>query len=78
MYQIYQSGSNTFNHCYGFKTVNADKQLLLELTPYNVSIDKFLPQTDWKSSERIFAIEQVNANRLVLSSDNKHYVFRKF
>ncbi|GHU09520.1 hypothetical protein FACS189431_7710 [Alphaproteobacteria bacterium] len=78
MYQIYLPGSNSFSNCYGFKTVTADKQLLLELTPYGVPVDKFLPRTDWKSKEREFKVDHVNGNSLVLSSDNKQYVFRKF
>jgi hypothetical protein len=78
MYQIYQPESNSFSHCYGFKTVNGEKKLLLELTPYNVTMDKFLPKTDWKSSERLFTVDQVDGKSLTLSSDNKQYVFRKF
>ncbi|MDR0536894.1 MAG: lipocalin-like domain-containing protein [Tannerellaceae bacterium] len=79
MYQIYQPSSNSFKHCFGFKTVEDNKQLFLELTPYgSISIPAFLPYTDWSASKRNFSIEQLNNTRLVLKGDGKSYVFRKF
>jgi hypothetical protein len=79
MYQIYTPASNTYRHCFGFKTIVDNKRLQLELTPYPVDVPRFLAYTDWKSSKVEFAIEQLNATRLVLKAvDGKSYTFRRF
>ncbi|MDR1918419.1 MAG: lipocalin-like domain-containing protein [Tannerellaceae bacterium] len=78
MYQIYHPEVDTFSHCYGFKVMETKNQLMLELTGYAVSLNKFLPQTDWLSSKRRFVVEQLTEKRLVLSADDKRYTFRKF
>ncbi|MDR1644499.1 MAG: lipocalin-like domain-containing protein [Tannerellaceae bacterium] len=78
MYQIYRPLSDSFSHCYGFKTMETDKQALLELTDYGVVISKFLPQTDWETPIRRFIVEEITAKRLILQSDGKRYIFRRF
>jgi hypothetical protein len=79
MYQIYQPASNSFKHCFGFKTVEKKDSLFLELTPYGAAVpSSFLPHTDWTSSKRKFGIEQINNNRLILKGDGKSYIFRRF
>ncbi|MDR1938341.1 MAG: lipocalin-like domain-containing protein [Tannerellaceae bacterium] len=78
MYQIYHPAVDTFSHCYGFKIMETKNQVMLELTGYSISLNKFLPQTDWQSSKRRFIVEQITDQRLVLNADDKRYVFRKF
>jgi hypothetical protein len=78
MYQIYHPGADTFSHCYGFKVMETTNQVKLELTGYSISLNKFLPQTDWTSPQRRYIIEQITDNRLVLNSEDKRYTFRKF
>ncbi|MDR2119118.1 MAG: lipocalin-like domain-containing protein [Tannerellaceae bacterium] len=78
MYQIYHPDVDTFSHCYGFKVLETNNQVKLELTGYSISLSKFLPQTDWPAAQRRFRIEQITDNRLVLQSEEKRYTFRRF
>ena len=78
MYQIYQPATQTFSHCFGFKTVKDDDQLSLELTTYGTDINKFLPRTDWASAQQAFSIEQLSNQNLVLKRGDRTYYFRKF
>jgi hypothetical protein len=78
MYQIYDPDTETFTSCYGFKMMETKNQVMLELTNYSISLNKFLPQTDWASPSRRFLVEEVTDRRLVLKGDEKRYVFRRF
>jgi hypothetical protein len=78
MYQIYHPATKTFTSCYGFKVMETKNQVMLELTNYATSLNSFLPRTDWTSPVRRFIVEEATDRRLVLSGDDKSYVFRKF
>jgi hypothetical protein len=73
-YQIYDARNNTYPKRNGFKTVQGDNELLLELETSN----DFLKQTDWTSKNRVFTIEKVTGKELILTGDGKRYTFRKF
>jgi len=78
MLQVYHPDVDTFSHCYGYKTTGPGQQLFLELTDYPMPVTRFLPQTDWRSAQRAFAIESIAGNRLVLSADSIRYIFHRF
>lgn len=77
-YQIYNTHTNThtntYPYRYGFKTLKGDNELVLELETDN----NFLHLTDWTTKERVFTIEKVTGKNLILSSEGKRYMFRKF
>ena len=77
MYQIYQPDSNSVLYRYGYNTVNENK-LTLELEHNPNHLDKFLPYTDWNSKTRVFTIEKLSGKQLILDSEGKRYIFRKF
>lgn len=77
MYQIYQPDSNSVLYRYGYNTVNENK-LTLELEHNPNHLDKFLPYTDWSSKTRVFTIEKLSGKQLILDSEGKRYIFRKF
>ena len=77
MYQIYQPDSNSVLYRYGYNTVNENK-LTLELEHNPNTLDKFLPYTDWSSKTRVFTIEKLSGKQLILDSEGKRYIFRKF
>ncbi|MDR2497500.1 MAG: lipocalin-like domain-containing protein [Tannerellaceae bacterium] len=78
MYQIYRPASQSYSHCFGFKTVNDERELALELTTYGTDVSKFLPQTDWRNASQVFSIEQLNGQHLVLKNGKRTYYFRRF
>lgn len=78
MYQIYVPATDSYRYTYGYRTFEGDNQLLLELSSETQPIDKFLPFTDWTSATRLFTIDKCTAKQLVLSSEGKQYIFRKF
>ncbi|MDR2119712.1 MAG: lipocalin-like domain-containing protein [Tannerella sp.] len=78
MYQIYSAEKDSFTHQYGFKTQIEVRTLQLELISYPRPIATFLPATDWKDRIRIFTIKKITGNELVLSGDEKEYIFIKF
>ena len=77
MYQIYQPDSNSVLYRYGYNTVDENK-LTLELEHNPNTLDKFLPDTDWSSKTRVFTIEKLSGKQLILDSEGKRYIFRKF
>ena len=77
MYQIYQPDSNSVLYRYGYNTVDENK-LTLELEHNPNTLDKFLPYTDWNSNTRVFTIEKLSGKQLILDSEGKRYIFRKF
>ncbi len=77
MYQIYQPDSNSVLYRYGYNTVDENK-LTLELEHNPNTLDKFLPYTDWSSKTRVFTIEKLSGKQLILDSEGKRYIFRKF
>ncbi|WP_085536448.1 lipocalin-like domain-containing protein [Massilibacteroides vaginae] len=74
MYQVYDPATDGMKHRYGFKTLEADKQLLLQLE-YD---GDFLQLTDWDSVKESFTIERLKGKELILLRNEKRYIFRKF
>lgn len=74
MYQIYTPATDGMQHRYGFKTLEENKQLVLELE----KDENFLPLTDWDSVKESFTIERIKGKELILLRNDKRYIFRKF
>ncbi|MDH6304429.1 hypothetical protein M2459_001162 [Parabacteroides sp. PF5-5] len=72
-YQIYSPTSNSYNVVYGYKTLNDNKELLLEMEDASL-----LPHTDWTTTQRTFTIEKISNSQLILDSEGRRYTFRKF
>lgn len=77
-YQIYVRANDTYRVCYGYKVMNDERSLDLELTFDYEGVLDFLPLTDWNSATRHFEIESLTGKELRLSGDGKHYLFSKF
>lgn len=77
-YQIYDRASDTYQVCYGYKVMNDEHSLDLELTFDYEGVRDFLPLTDWDSAKRHFEIESLTGKELRLSGDGKRYHFSKF
>lgn len=78
MYQIYEPVDDRYRHIYGFKTWENEDRILLELKPDPVSVESFLPFTDWESDSRSFSIKKYSGSELVLSGEGVTYHFQKF
>lgn len=78
MYQLYETENNSYRHIYALKTWEDDDHILLELQSDPVSVESFLPYTDWESDTRTFKVEDCSRSRLELSSEGKKYRFHKF
>lgn len=78
MYQLYQPVGDHDLHIYGFKSWETDDRILLEMKPSPVSVESFLPLTDWEEPTRSFDIKSYSRQRLILTSEGKEYSFRKF
>ena len=78
MYQIYHPAADTFSWTYGFKTQLESHTIRLEIINWTILKDDFLLFTDWEEPVRTFSVDQLNRNRLVLTSDDKTYTFDKF
>ena len=77
-YQIYDRASDTYQVCYGYKVMNDEHSLDLELTFDYEGVRDFLPLTDWDSAKRHFEIESLTGKELRLSGDGKRYHLSKF
>lgn len=79
MYQLYQPSvdGGRYLHRYGFNVPEGDDRLVLELTDDPGPLGDFLPYTDWTSKKRTFFIRRLTGDELILSSDDKQYIFRK-
>ncbi|MDR2970228.1 MAG: lipocalin-like domain-containing protein [Tannerellaceae bacterium] len=78
MYQLYEPTGKTYRYIHGFKTWESGDRILLELKPDPVSVESFLPYTDWKSGARSFSVNKNSGSALVLDSEGQTYHFRKF
>ncbi len=78
MYQVYQKSSDSFIYQYGYNVLEEDNQLRIQLEHDPRPVDKFLPYTDWSANPCNFTVERVNHKQLILNSEGKRYLFRKF
>lgn len=80
MYQIYDPSREDYDYrkSYGYNRVEEENRLWIQLIGDPQPVEEFLKYTDWPSYQRTFIIEKLTGKELVLSSDNKQYIFRKF
>lgn len=78
MYQIYVPATGGYRNSYGLATFEGDERVTIELQNNPQMVDLFLPYTDWTSGTRTFTVVKVKGKDLVLESDGKQYIFRKF
>lgn len=78
MYQVYLPATETFVIQYGNNSVEDDDKLILQLADDPGPISNFLRYTDWQSGTRTFTIEKLSGKQLILNSEGKRYIFRKF
>jgi len=78
MYQLYDPATEKYHHIYGFKSWENDNRILLEMKPNPVSLESFLPLTDWENANRSFEVKNSSKGKLTLESEGKTYSFRKF
>ncbi|RHJ91809.1 hypothetical protein DW095_09335 [Bacteroides sp. AM07-16] len=78
MYQIYDPGLDDYRQSFGFNTKEGDNKLLIELTSNPKPVESFLKYTDWPTPQKVFIIEKADRKKLILESDGKRYIFRKF
>lgn len=77
-YQFYVPATGNYSTNFGYKTLDGDTKLELELIIEGDPATSFLRFTDWTSPKRTFTIDKSTATRLVLSGDGKTYTFHKF
>lgn len=78
MYQIYDKATDEYSQAYGYKTLQENDHLLLELSYSADTLEIFLPRTGWESAKKDFFIDKVSGKELILSNDGKQYTLRKF
>ena len=78
MYQVYIPADDKYVLQYGFNTIKDEDQLELELADDPGPAANYLHYTDWKSKTRTFSIEKLSGKQLILNSEGKRYIFRKF
>jgi len=80
MYQIYVAEMDTMRYSYGFKELVDDNTLELELTTISDKnpASEFVKLTDWNGLKETFVIEKITGSQLILTRENKRYIFRKF
>lgn len=78
MYQVYIPADDRYVLQQGFNTIKDEDQLILEFANDPRPANEFLQYTDWTSVTRTFTIEKVNGKQLILNSEGKRYIFRKF
>lgn len=80
MYQYYDAADEVkpYRYIYGYKSWRSEKEMAIELENYPLAITEFLPKTDWSSGNRLFEVIAVSGNKLILESEEKRYLFRKF
>lgn len=78
MYQVYIPADDRYVLQQGFNTIKDEDQLILEFANDPRPANEFLQYTDWTSVTRTFTIEKVSGKQLILNSEGKRYIFRKF
>lgn len=79
-YQIYVPETDGMRYQYGYKDLEEENRLVLELTTVDPTYpaEDFLRYTDWKSVKESFIIEKLTGTKLILRREGKRYIFRKF
>lgn len=78
MYQVYLPADDRYVLQQGFNTLKDEDELILEFANDPRPANEFLQYTDWTSVTRTFTIEKVSGKQLILNSEGKRYIFRKF
>lgn len=76
-YQIYDCASDSYRYSNGYNFYEGD-QLKLQLLSDPHPVQEFLPYTDWSEATRDFTVEKVSNKQLILSSEGKRYIFKKY
>lgn len=77
MLQVLGNNDLEYKYRYGYK-IREDNKLSLEIIHFPGDYNVFLEKTDWKSPLRDFLIEKVSGSELILTGDDKRYIFLKF
>ena len=78
-YQLYDPAKDVYRTNFGYKTLEGDTRLDLELVIYGgTPLEQFMRYTDWTSPKQTFTIEQSSVTNLVMSCEGRTYTFKKF
>ena len=67
-YQLYDPAKDVYRTNFGYKTLEGDTRLDLELVNYGgTPLEQFMRYTDWTSPKQTFTIEQSSVTNLVMS-----------
>lgn len=78
-YQLYDPAKDVYRTNFGYKTLEGDTRLDLELVNYGgTPLEQFMRYTDWTSPKQTFTIEQSSVTNLVMSCEGRTYTFKKF
>lgn len=78
-YQLYDPAKDVYRTNFGYKTLEGDTKLDLELVNYGgTPLEQFMRYTDWTSPKQTFTIEQSSVTNLVMSCEGRTYTFKKF
>lgn len=78
-YQLYDPAKYVYRTNFGYKTLEGDTRLDLELVNYvGTPLEQFMRYTDWTSPKQTFTIVQSSVTNLVMSCEGRTYTFKKF
>ena len=78
-YQLYDPAKDVYRTNFGYKTLEGDTRLDLELVNYGgTPLEQFMRYTDWTSPKQTSTIEQSSVTNLVMSCEGRTYTFKKF
>lgn len=80
MIQLYvpsSDGNGVYPYRHGLRNWVDSQTLFIELTDPE-PVEDFLPLTDWTKRTRTFTVEKITGSKLLLSSEGKTYLFRKY
>lgn len=77
MYQIANGVAGGYS-AYGYKTLEGDDKLVLEIDEKVADLNTFYSKSHWTENPRIFSILKLSRNEMILQYDGMKYTFRKF
>ena len=76
-YQLYDPAKDVYRTNFGYKTLEGDTRLDLELVNYGgTPLEQFMRYTDWTSPKQTFTIEQSSVTNLVMSCEGRRIRLR--
>lgn len=76
MFQVANGVNDVY--AYGYKTLEDDKKVVLEIDPEKNDVNAFLQKSGWETNPCIFSINKLSHSKLILQHNDKIYTFRKF